>query len=357
MGDGVGQGDGGLVLRRQRPGAVQHQQGQRCLLRGGAAALHTHGLHGVAAVADARRVDEPQEHAAHGDLFLHRVAGGAGDVGDDSPVIAQEGVQQRGFAGVRLAQQHRGHAQLQQTAAGKPGHQRFQIVLGPAQGVQHLLALEILDVLVRIVHHGVEPGGHVHEAVVDTRHGAAQRAVQLADGVVGLLGRLGVDQVRHGLRLEQVQLPIEKGPLGKLAGTGLTAAGGKQGAEARVQHDGAAVAVELGAVLSGIAVGRREMDAQHAVDDLPRLVQQLAQHHGARVLLRGGPAVFGAEHRVQRGTGIRAGQAQDTDGAGLSGRGDGGDGVGHRRDLLAGCFSQYTTGGGKKKYPPADRGI
>ena len=78
---------------------------------------------------------------------------------------------------------------------------------------------------------------------------------------------------------------------------------------------------------------------------------------GLAALLRGGPAVFGAEHRVQRGTGIRAGQAQDTDGAGLSGRGDGGDGVGHRRELLAGCFSQYTTGGGKKKYPPADRGI
>ena len=52
--------------------------------------------------------------------------------------------------------------------------------------------MNVLDVLVRIVYHGVEPGGHVHEAVVDTRHGAAQRAVQLADGVVGLLGGVSV---------------------------------------------------------------------------------------------------------------------------------------------------------------------
>ncbi len=144
---------GTVVSQRWRPRPPPSAPGSRPAPAGpempaSAARLRPHPWsHGVAAVADARRVDEPQgANAAHGDLFstVSRVVPAMSVT--IASVIAPGVAFSRGFAGVRLAQQHHGHTQLQQTATR---HQRFQIVLGPAQGVQHLLALEILDVLVR----------------------------------------------------------------------------------------------------------------------------------------------------------------------------------------------------------------
>lgn len=314
--------------------AVQHENGQGGLMGGGAAAFHTQGLHGVAAVADAGGIRQPKQYTAHGELFLHRVTGRAGDVGDDGPVIAQQGVEQGGLTGVGLAQQHGGYALLQQLPPGEAGQQSLQILTGGVKRVQQLRLPEVLDVLVGIVHHGVEPGGHGQEGIVDAVHGAAQRTGELADGVVGLLRCFGVDEIRHRLGLQQVQLTAEEGALGKLAALGLTAAGGEQGAEAGVQHHRAAVTVQLGAVLAGVAVGRGEGDAQHVIDDAARPIQQVAQHHGPGTLCGGGSAVPGAEHRVQRGKGIRTGEPEDTDGAGAAAGGNGGDGVRHGNGLL-----------------------
>lgn len=86
----------------QGPGAVQHQQGQRCLSGGITGALHPQLLHGVPGVPQAGGVAQTQQHMAHLHLLLHGVPCGAGHVGDDGPVIAQQGVEQRGLSGVGL---------------------------------------------------------------------------------------------------------------------------------------------------------------------------------------------------------------------------------------------------------------
>ena len=60
--------------------------------------------------ADAGRVDEAEEDAAdHAGLF-DRVAGGAGDVGDDGAVVAEQGIEQGALAAVRRADDGDGHA-------------------------------------------------------------------------------------------------------------------------------------------------------------------------------------------------------------------------------------------------------
>ena len=163
------------------------------------------------------------------------------------------------------------------------------------------------------------------------------------------LRRLRVDEVRHGLRLDQVHAPVEEGPLRELAASGLTAPRGQQRGQTRVQHHRRAVAVYLRAVLTGVAVGPCEPDAQHMVDDAAAPVQQVAIHHAARLLRTGGAAVSGAEHAVQRRQCAGAGQAQDADGTGQLGRGDGSDGVGHGGEPPCGRFFQYTTADVKRK--------
>lgn len=52
---------------------------------------------------------------------------------------------------------------------------------------------EVLDVLVGIVHHGVEAAGKAQQRVVDLFERAAQRAVHLGGGVPRRLSGLGVN--------------------------------------------------------------------------------------------------------------------------------------------------------------------
>ena len=69
-----------------------NQENQLRLLHGPAGPLHAQALHLVLRLPEARRVDEPQQHPATEDRFLHRVPGGPWHVGDNGPLIARQGV-------------------------------------------------------------------------------------------------------------------------------------------------------------------------------------------------------------------------------------------------------------------------
>ena len=84
-------------------------------------------------------------------------------------------------------------------------------------------------------------------------------AVGIQDGQTPLRFGLGRDQIGEGFCLDQIELAVEKGPAGELAGLGVTYArnagqGVQQGGNDRL----AAVDLKLGAVLAGEAVRRRE---------------------------------------------------------------------------------------------------
>jgi len=91
------------VVVIQRGAAVQHHQSQLCPLQSVQAPAHAHLFHHIASLSQTGRVDQPQQYAAQHGLFLHRVPGGAGDVGDDGAVIAQNGVEQGAFSCVWTA--------------------------------------------------------------------------------------------------------------------------------------------------------------------------------------------------------------------------------------------------------------
>ena len=150
---------------------------------------------------------------------------------------------------------------------------------------------------------------------------------------MGGLGGLGVDQVRHGLRLQKVHAAVEKGPAGELAALGLAGSGGKHGGQGRVQHHRASVALQLAAVLASVAAGAGEQHRQGAVDDLAVPVQHVPQHQAAGLLPGHGAAVFRAEHPVQHGAGVRP-DRRTTPMAGARSRGNGGDGIRHGNALL-----------------------
>ena len=157
------------------------------------------------------------------------------------------------------------------------------------------------------------------------------------------------DEVDDGLRLGQVQPPVQKGPFRELPRPRLPhrgsggGPGGEEGSQRFPQNHRGAVAVELGGVLPGVAVGTGEADRQPPVDHLPLSVQNLSQHHTPGLQRPEGPGR--AENPVTHREAVRTGDADDPDGGrGPSSGGNGGDGI-HRRLL-----SQ--SGGGLFSPPP-----
>ena len=151
--------------------------------------------------------------------------------------------------------------------------------------------------------------------------------LELGGGVPGGGGGLGVDEVDDGLRLGQVQPAVEKGPLGELPGQSLSGAGGEQGGEELSQHHRGAVAVELGAVLSGKAAGAGEADSQPLVQQAALTVQHLAEDQLPGGLVRKGQGVGGPEDPAAQVKAPRPGHPDDAHAGDAASGGDGGDDV------------------------------
>jgi hypothetical protein len=107
------------------------------------------------------------------------------------------------------------------------------------------------------------------------REGAGQRTAGRAGGRLGA----GVDQVGHRLGLGQVELVVEEGALGELAGLGQAQAGQARLAgvgalqrrlqaarQQQLQHHRAAVGLQFQHVFAGVAVRRGKVQRQPVVD-------------------------------------------------------------------------------------------
>ena len=175
----------------------------------------------------------------------------------------------------------------------------------------------------------MEVGHEIHQAVVDCPHPAAQGAGELPGGLPHGGGGLRVDEIRHRLRLGQIQLAVEEGPPGELPRPGLPHPLGKQGLQPQLEHRRRAVALKLRRVLPGVAAGRPGDGGQGLVNGGTVGAQQGAVDQPAALILRQGLSAGGAEHGGGGLDGAVSAQAQDADGTGEGGRGNGGDGLGH----------------------------
>ena len=94
----------------------QHPIGARHL---GRRAPHTFAFDHVVRIPQAGGVEHVQRQAVDVDALAQHVARGARNGGDDGRLVAGQPVEQAGFAGVRPAGEHHGHAVAQQPALAR----------------------------------------------------------------------------------------------------------------------------------------------------------------------------------------------------------------------------------------------
>jgi hypothetical protein len=114
--------------------------------------------------------------------------GGAGNVGDDGALITRQGVEQGGFPHVGTARDGGADAGFENFASLAGGKQAAQCGFRLQERIRHGRGVNVLNILVRVVHHGVKPGGNVQQRRLYLLQLAAQRAVELPGGVAGGIG-------------------------------------------------------------------------------------------------------------------------------------------------------------------------
>ena len=317
-----------LAVRvRERLRAVEHRYGQLRTLGGGKGPAHALALGLIRGLAQSRRVRQAQQYPAEQGLFLNRVPRCARLGRDYRPVVAEYRVQKRALARVRAADNRRTHALAHDPPAIKAREQFAQLRRARVQARGVVCQLKGLDVLVRVVQHGVKVRYYVNHIRVHLLGPAAERAAELACGIDGGFGCGGLDDVDDGLGLGEVEHAVQKGALGELARPGLPGPGGEECLERGAQHDGGAVALQLGGVLAGVAVRRAADRAQADVEHVPGGVHEAAVDQLSVPVLGHGPAVGGAEHGLCGGDRPGAGDSDYAYGGDDLARGDGGNGV------------------------------
>ena len=299
------------------------------LLDLGPGALDADLLDGVVGVAQAGSVDEVDGYAFDADLLDDAVAGGAGNGGDDGDFGAGQGVEQAGLADVGCAGEHDVQALAQAGTALGGVEETPQGVVDARQAPGSVGFLQEVDFFFGEVEGGLDQhaqGEQLFGQIVNLpREDALKRS---GGGSCGLLGA-GFDEVGDGFGLHEVELVVQEGAFGELAGLGQADAEGsthlQHAAQQDLLDDGAAVALQLQDVFAGVGMGGREPERQAVVDGLG-----IGRQKGAIGGLAGDEAALRAEDvGGQGGDDVRLGRrdAHDTDGALARGGGNGADGA------------------------------
>ena len=127
-----------------------------------------------------------------------------------------------------------------------------------AKGCGRLARRDEVIALVGEVHRRLEARRQIEQLPVERADGPRERALELVERHARLQRRDGVDQVRHRLRLHEVEAPVQERAQRELAGLGQARAGGDGRAHDLAQQRQAAVRADLDDVLGGVRMRSRE---------------------------------------------------------------------------------------------------
>ncbi len=211
-------------------------------------------------------VKKTQSHVAcHGGM-LKDVTGGAGDVGDDGEILADQEIVKRTLADVGLSDDGGGHAV-------RDGASRF---VGRQQGVylffdffeflESFFIGEVAEVLVGIIDARENGTHHADEFFPYACECRRQTVARLRRCQANLREPLCLEKFSDALGIRQGQFPVRKGTARELAAACRLGSGAEERFKDGPRQNHAAVASQLDGIFAGIGM-RRGKANRHAVVD------------------------------------------------------------------------------------------
>ena len=156
MGSGFCGSDGTLIFFGKRLRAVTDKN---CKLRfacRGFRTCYAERFNAVARIANACRIGQTQQDAAQTNRLFYGIPGRTRNVRDNYALISCQCIEQRGFSGIRAAEQDGLYTVLQVPSAFVGGKHFLQCSGGGMQRIGKLLQTKVLNVFIRIVQNGME---------------------------------------------------------------------------------------------------------------------------------------------------------------------------------------------------------
>ena len=257
-------------------------------------------LHRVIGFAQTGSIDHMQRYAVDGDQFAQGVARGTGDIGHDGPLLPGQRIQQAGLAHIRRTRQHDGQTFPQHRTAACPLTKTIERLHDLGQFAAGTCLFQKLDILFRKVQRRFDEHAQIDQRLFQSMHVTRELAIQRTHGRTCRRRGGGIDQVRHRLRLRQIDAVVQEGALGEFARSCRSCPQFKAAGEQRLQHGGTAVTVQFEHVFAGI--GRRRLEPQcNAVIDHGTVAGLEPAEHGPP--RSGQSAEHAAGHRFSTSTG------------------------------------------------------
>jgi len=152
-----------------------------------------------------------QGYALDLDGLADGIAGGAGNLGDDSGFVTCQTVEQAGFSDVGLPDQHDIQTLAQQGTLTSLREHRVELFGNAGQLPPGVCLLQEINVFFREIEGGFHQHAQLDQGILDTVDPARELAVQRTQRGARCFTATGVDQVGDSFRLHQIQLAVEEG--------------------------------------------------------------------------------------------------------------------------------------------------
>ena len=200
-------------------------------------------------------------------MGLDRVAGGAGDLGDERPFAPEQRIEERGFAGVGPAGKDHERALPEPFDRRRGGHELADLGRRPHSiwsairrgGDGAVVFFREVDVV-------AEQCLHLDEGLAQRGQAAGEPTFQLVERCLSLGWGRRVDRDRLRLGLYQIELAVQHRTAGEFTRSGRPSSGGVKCRQQPAWHRQAAVAGKLHEVLAGVTVRAGECGVETTID-------------------------------------------------------------------------------------------
>ena len=211
------QGEDLLILRLQRPRTVKESEHERGAFHMRTRLLHADALDGILRRPYACRVDDPQRHAANIGILLNGITRRSRDVGDNSAIFAQQGIQEARLSHIRSSDNRRFQAVAQDASRMCRLQDAAQRRMEGRHLFPRLFYDNFIDALLGKINDGFQMGKKSQNILSHRAYALREMTGQMPRRHFQPLFRLRLHHVHDGLRLGQIKPAVQEGAFCELA--------------------------------------------------------------------------------------------------------------------------------------------
>ena len=303
-----------FILIGQMVGRVEHCQNQIAAVQALFCQLDTGSFYNIIGITNTGCICQIQDNFAQLNGFLHHVASGTRNLGNDGFLCAGQQIHQCRFTDIRTSDNNRLYAFAEDFTGIIISQDLFQRILHFRQRTGQVFIGYFLDILVRVVCPCGQTCGNTQQLISNTMNLAVNSTLSRAESSLGTMASLCRDQIHDRLSLCKAHLSVEESTFSKFTRFSRTSSCVNAGTESTFYQVHTAVTAQLHHIFTGVAV-RRTIYKRHTLVNFAVFVVDFTVSAGITLKIDQLPSGDGAEHLICQLHSLFTGNADHTNAA------------------------------------------